>query len=91
MQFFVNGAMMGDATPLDGDINRIQLRVHATSPIASIEIVADGEVVSQWSDLPADAVKSFDDAQYRPSYYYLRLRQEDGHYAWSSPVFNRPE
>ncbi|MAE66535.1 MAG: hypothetical protein CMJ18_19880, partial [Phycisphaeraceae bacterium] len=89
VQFFVNGAMMGDETPLDSGANRIDLSVHATSPIDRIEIVADARVVAEWSDLPADVVESFDDTERSPHYYYLRLRQEDGHYAWSSPVFGR--
>ena len=89
VQFFVNGAMMGDQTPLDRGRNRIELRVHATSPIEKLEIVADAQVVAAWSDLPEDVVTSYDDTENRPDYYYLRLRQQDGHYAWSSPVFSR--
>ena len=61
MQFFVNGAMMGDQTPLDRGRNRIELRVHADSPIEKLEIVADAQVVASWSDHPEYVVTSYDD------------------------------
>ena len=63
------------------------MRVHATAPLREVEIVADGHVVKRWTPGVPDAEFTHDDTG-RPTYYYARLVQEDGHYAWSSPVFD---
>ncbi len=89
--FAVNGLPSGTEGGLEpGDDVVFSARLHGTAPIAEVEIVADGQTIWQqqpnrWDlelrdvALPAPAREG--------GYYYLRLRQVDGHRAWLSPVW----
>ena len=65
-------------------------QLHGTAPIEVVEIISGGRCVWQhkpnrW-DVELDGVEL--PAQVEDSaYYYLRLRQADGHRAWLSPVW----
>jgi hypothetical protein len=71
-------------------MNRIEIKIHATSPLRDVEVIGDGQTIAQWMDPGIDCALDFEDTQHAPSYYYMRLRQDDDHYAWSSPVFHCP-
>ena len=90
VEFFVNGTMMGDATPLNRGMNRIEIKIHATSPLRDVEVIGDGQTIAQWMDPGIDCALNFEHPQHAPACYYMRLRQDDDHYAWSSPVFHCP-
>jgi hypothetical protein len=89
--FAVNDAVMGSerSLPSDGDV-RFDARLHGTAPIERIEVISGGEPV--WTARPERLDVSITGADL-PSptggsaYYYLRLRQADGHRAWLSPVW----
>ena len=64
--------------------------LHGTAPIERVEIIANGQCV--WQDEPNDWDVEIDEAELPApegawAYYYLRLRQQDGHRAWLSPVW----
>jgi hypothetical protein len=78
--------------------------VHGTAPLASLEVVRSGEIVTRREyEVPApgdgDAdggppLPPFDDVASFPlqdlrtgEYVYLRVMQQDGHAAWTSPFF----
>jgi hypothetical protein len=74
-----------------GDGRRLEVRVNGTAPLERVEVVSQGVVVHRFAvegpDLRAEWV---DERRTRPRhdfYYYLRVRQEDGHCAWSSPIW----
>jgi hypothetical protein len=74
--------------------------VAGTKPLTKVEIIRNGQVVHTvhaqqshldfaWDD--AEDVRQFayipEDGKPPFAYYYLRVTQEDGHMAWSSPVW----
>lgn len=67
------------AALLDADL-------HGTTPIERIEVIGDRRVV--WNFSPGELdVELRDIPLPECRWYYLRLRQEDGHRAWFSPVW----
>lgn len=89
----VNGHEMGEEAKLEGDAVTFSATLHGTAPIERVEVVSGGEIV--WRSHPdAFDVTLTDEALPAPppgngssAYYYLRLRQHDGHRAWLSPVW----
>lgn len=87
----VNGALMGRERPLDtADGVTVSASLYGTAPIERVEVISEGDCV--WSTDPdARDVTIEEQAVPEPTgesaYYYLRLRQTDGHVAWSSPVW----
>ena len=87
--FAVNDVRSGAEGVLgEGVVFRAAL--HGTAPIERVEIISNGHCVwhsepDAWDveydgvDLPGSGGES--------AYYYLRLRQQDGHRAWLSPVW----
>ena len=64
--------------------------LHGTAPIERVEIISGGRCV--WRDAPGAWDVEIDGASLPApegtgSCYYLRLRQQDGHRAWLSPVW----
>ncbi|MBM3198727.1 MAG: DUF3604 domain-containing protein, partial [Chlamydiae bacterium] len=71
-----------------------------TTPIKTIEIIRNGSVIHTLQPKQAYVEFSYDDAEPLQKvvfpaqeekhpfvYYYLRVTQEDGHMAWSSPIW----
>lgn len=89
--FSVNGVPLGGEGSLreDGTV-AFSATLHGTAPIERVDIVSNGAVV--WSaepgtwdvDLHEVALPAVEGAS---AYYYLRMRQADGHRAWLSPVW----
>lgn len=74
--------------------------VAGTGPLTSVEIIRNGKVLKKFSsdtyfmDFEYDDFVNLDkvviDAKDKKppfAYYYLRIQQEDGHMAWSSPIW----
>jgi len=99
LAFTIGGAEMGSETTI-AEAPRLTVRVAGTASLESIEVYRDGRdrvhVVSPgttpgvtWDEA---SVVSFDweDASFPPGVrhsYYVRVRQVDGHLAWSSPIW----
>lgn len=90
LELFADGLPMGTeymcASP-----PRLQGRVIGTAPLKLAELVRHDErgFVTVWADR-GDREASFDfvDGDMRgEAFYYLRVEQEDGHCAWSSPIW----
>jgi len=89
LEFSVCGAPMGQTVSCDGP-RPIRLFAASSVPIASVEIVRDGE---DWRRLePADRVAQWEleDEAGSAGWYYARLTRADGLMAWSSPVWVEP-
>jgi hypothetical protein len=87
----VNGHRAGSEAVLAEDgVVSFDARLHGTAPIALIEVISAGRCVWRsepgiWDvDLSGVELPSPDGVS---AYYYLRLRQADGHRAWLSPVW----
>jgi hypothetical protein len=86
----VNGHEMGREASLEGDRVSFSASLRGTSPIERVEVVSNGQIV--WRSHPDTYdVTISEEALPTPkgesAYYYLRLRQHDGHRAWLSPVW----
>ena len=74
----------------------LHVRVRGTAPLRAIEVVRSGHV---WSALRFDHGASAEQASFtlrdasatpgESHYYYVRVAQDDGNMAWSSPIWAR--
>ncbi len=93
LDFRINNRLMGSEFVIN-DNPDILVHVQGTAPIRSVEIVRSGYVFSGFQSLPGEGLLSVSyrmvDNIISPSeshYYYLRVIQEDGNMAWSSPIW----
>ena len=87
--FVVNGVRSGAEGTLAGGVV-FCAALHGTAPIERVEIISNGQCV--WQDEPGSWDVEIDGADLPAlagdsAYYYLRLKQQDGHRAWLSPVW----
>lgn len=92
VNFSVNGHRMG--TEWKGAETEHQLEIYAlgTRPITLVEVWKNGRLLRRWSPDPPEREfrLQFEDpsAPYlRENWWYVRVTQEDGEMAWSSPVW----
>jgi hypothetical protein len=89
--YAVNGVHSGaEGTLALGEGVHFSAQLHGTAPIEVVEIISGGQCVWQgkpdaW-DVELDGV-GLPAPEGDSAYYYLRLRQADGHRAWLSPVW----
>lgn len=94
VHFMADGLPMGGALALDGAGSvRLDGRVYGTDMLALVQVVklVGEDFVVLWEARPAAALDfsfSFEDDAVKPGELcYLRVRQQDGHTAWSSPIW----
>jgi hypothetical protein len=87
----LGGVRMGGVIPLQAGADRHDLVVRAvgTAPLAHIDIIRSGSVAET---VPCEGVRDFTltrglEDLGTGEYVYVRVVQEDGGLAWSSPVF----
>jgi hypothetical protein len=88
--FAVGGTRFGgETTVAPGEDPAIRADLHGTAPIERVEVISAGDNV--WAATPGALDVSIREPLPAPdsgeTYYYLRLRQADGHRAWLSPVW----
>ena len=83
-----------DLTQLEGGQScaarpQVQVAVRGTGPIHNIEIIKDNLYVYTVRPGVREISFGFRDTEAKPgeSYYYVRIRQEDGQMAWASPIW----
>jgi hypothetical protein len=93
LDFRIDGQLMGSDIVIHA-APRIDCFVTATAPIRSAEIVRSGHVFAGLQCREGEGLTtlsfSLQDTIIIPGeshYYYLRLTQEDGNMAWSSPIW----
>ena len=92
VDFRLDDHPVGSEVPLGFAAERLfSIRVHGTAPLDRVEVVSQGTVIAQLPVHGPDLVTEWrDDRRSRPPhdcYYYLRVRQTDGHCAWTSPIW----
>jgi hypothetical protein len=91
LRFAVDGAPMGATIPVGQTEvpHQAVVQVLGTAPLARIDLIRSGEVVGQFRDVDGnDTLASFEIPPLRAGeYVYVRVLQEDGALAWSSPIF----
>ena len=89
VDFKVNGQPMGSELPHQ-DVVQVEGFVAGTEEVEAVEVIKNGEVCYTVS-CNGDRIVRLAHTDPDPvGYYYLRVRQRDGHHAWSSPVWIEP-
>lgn len=87
----LDGEPMGTALQEPVATRRQELRIEAvgTAPIAHVDIVRSGEVTTSTGAAGSEVWDAAEmiDALGRGDYVYVRVVQEDGRAAWSSPIY----
>ena len=87
LQFSVNGHPMGSQITAPGDLS-IQIEAASESPIARLDVVCNGQDAQTFTPRQrATTWRVQVKAPAKPSWYYVRVTRQDGHLAWSSPVW----
>jgi len=89
LDFSVNGQPMGSELSADSP-PLLAVEVIGTAPIASVEIKRNSRTVHTLEPGTTEARLQWRDTQFnpdRPCYYYVRIVQQDGEEAISSPVW----
>ena len=88
LEFRVGSAFMGDEVAVD-EPQRILVRVRGTDRIAAVHLIRDAGYI--YKDEPGRPETEFEyvdtDAGPGEHWYYVRVEQEDGELAWSSPIW----
>jgi len=90
LDFQINGARMGEEIKVKAkELPEIKVFVAGTDRIKLLEIIRSGKVVYSLSNQGTDFYFKWEDTNVflRSCYYYIRLIQEDGEMAWSSPIW----
>ncbi|RJS84189.1 DUF3604 domain-containing protein [Candidatus Bathyarchaeota archaeon] len=93
LQFKVNGCIMGEEISIERSEPRsIYIKVLGTSKIDRIVIVKNGDDRYIFEGTGKHEEISIQDPEplCKETYYYVRVLQEDGSIAWSSPIWVRP-
>ncbi len=80
--------LQGDILTAEGPF-QLTVKILGTAPIRQIDIIKNQEFVYTSQKLPQDVEFSFTDAKKEPGedFYYVRVQQNDGNLAWSSPIW----
>ena len=92
VDFKVNGNWMGSEVRVKGGGPlRIEAAVQGTDDIARIDLIESAAIVQSWRPLLKREWEMEWEGEAKeeesPLFYYLRLIQEDGEMAWTSPCF----
>lgn len=91
LSFSVSDVPMGACGKADKA--EVKASIHACAPINRIEVIKDGEVIASKQGIGLDMNIEWTDPlppKQKEHFYYIRVIQEDGQMAWSSPVWIRP-
>ncbi len=82
-----NGEPAGSIIESDGAVD-VHIRAHACAPIDRVDLIRGDRCLASWFPGTLDATLDHTDEQpLGEGAYYVRLRQTDGEYAWSTPVW----
>ena len=90
IDFKINGHWMGEvATEKNNAVRKIYIDVTGADIIRQIDIVKNNNNLKTWRENKQCCTHIFEDAEKKTGrdYYYLRITQENGQMAWSSPIW----
>ena len=89
LEFRAGSALMGEELKLSGDRLNLRVRAECTAPVTELQVIRSGRVLARLK--PEGDKFDIEHVDLRPvsgrSYYYVRLVQDDGAMAWSSPIW----
>ena len=84
----VNGCAAGGETSCKAPSVTTRIALHACAPVQRVDLIRGDRCLKSWHSLEMDVELAHCDEQpLRQAPYYVRLRQVDGEYAWSTPVW----
>ncbi len=87
VEFTVNGAVMGSEIEADGPV-RVVYEVIGQTDGVTVELVRDGAVIrSDETDDGMVRVEAEDTPDSANTWYYLRVLQDNGERAWTTPIW----
>ncbi len=87
LDVIANGHPSGSEVEID-EAPRISVTAHACVPIERIDLIRNNRALATWRPNTLDVTYEFEDSTPLPeAAYYVRLRQVDGEYAWSTPIW----
>ena len=88
LEFWLGDQFMGDDFEASSP-QRIRVKARGTAPVKSVHLIRDGLYVYETSPLKniVDVDYLDADAGKGQHWYYVRVEQEDGQLAWSSPIW----
>ncbi len=91
IDFRIDGEWMGSDITTNQKPS-IALRVKGSAPLHKVEVIRDGEpilILGKDATFGLGVNRTFTDSKVQPGphFYYLRILQEDGEMAWSSPIW----
>ena len=82
-----NGHPAGSEIEVDGK-PRLTINANACAQIERIDLIRNDRALAAWRPNALDVQLDFEDeAPLQEAAYYVRLRQTDGEYAWSTPIW----
>jgi hypothetical protein len=86
----MGGHFMGES--FQGAVAPLQVYVAGTAPIARVLVIKSNRIVYTAPGSGSEMRFTYTDQDPTPGYYYVRVEQENGQLAWSSPIWveNRP-
>ena len=82
-----NGHPAGSEVEID-ETPQITITAHACVPIERIDLIRNDRALASWIPNQVDArIDHVDETPLPEAAYYVRLRQTDGEYAWSTPIW----
>ncbi|MCZ6633435.1 MAG: DUF3604 domain-containing protein [bacterium] len=83
----VNGTPAGGEATLSGPAT-VAMEAYGCAPVERVDLMRNDRCLKSWFPDTVDVDLEFVDSQpLREGAYYIRLRQTDGEYAWSTPVW----
>ena len=83
----VNGHRAGSEIEISDPV-RVHIQAHACAPVERVDLIRNDRCLQSWRpDTPDIDLTHSDEHPLRHGAYYVRLRQTDGEYAWSTPVW----
>ena len=89
LAFHSSGHPMGSQLPIEAP-RRFSIQVDGTGALQKVELLCDGQVKHTWEPAGSVFQTEFEvpeAAPGPPAFYLVRVRQQDGHIAWSSPIW----
>jgi hypothetical protein len=88
LDFRVDDHFMGDIF-VSTKPPRVRLKAKGSKPITKIELVRNNQYIftKEYTDAELERSFEYQDTVAPPAYYYVRVTQVPGVWAWSSPVW----
>ncbi len=86
----LNGEPMGSELPFTTE-RILEVEIHATAAVSSVDVIKNNRLFYSHTLPEMDIYFSLADSPSLASdFYYVRVLQQDGHIAWSSPIWVGP-